>query len=80
MCRDRLQRATAYLAEGKHAHALSVLHSAQEHCPASESLKQMKAEALVGSGKYEEAYVLTTNILRANPQDNVAMFWRARAQ
>jgi DnaJ homolog subfamily C member 7 len=80
LCRDRLQRATAYLADGKHAHALSVLHSAQEHCPASESLKQMKAEALVGSGKYEEAYVLTTNILRANPQDNVAMFWRARAQ
>jgi DnaJ homolog subfamily C member 7 len=80
LSRDRLHRAKQYLDNKKYAHALSVLHSAQEHCPASPALKEYKVEALVGTKKYEEAYVLSTNMLRNNPRDPIALFWRAKAQ
>ena len=80
LSKARLEKARSNLNEGKYAHALSYLHSAQEHCAASKDLKQMKAEALVGTGKYDEAYALTTSLLRNDSKDAKALFWRAKAQ
>ena len=80
LSKARLEKARINLNEGKYAHALSYLHSAQEHCAASKDLKQMKAEALVGTGKYDEAYALTTSLLRNDAKDPKALFWRAKAQ
>ena len=40
----------------------------------------MKAEALVMSGKFDEAYTITTSLLRNNSKDPKALFWRGKAQ
>ena len=80
LSKARLEKAQKNLKEGKYAHALSYLHSAQEHCAASKELKQMKAEALVMSGKFDEAYAITTSLLRNDSKDPKALFWRGKAQ
>jgi len=80
---DRVEKtlgvAKKYSADGKPAHALALMHKLVECCPAAFEHDVFRLQCMVGAGKYDQAYALSTRLLReANGQrDTEVLYLRA---
>ena len=74
-----VKEATTLISEEKYSQAIRTIYSCQKHIPGWNGLKVMRCEALVGTRSYPAAYALSTDMLRKNPNDDDAMYWRAQS-
>ncbi|CAM9184983.1 unnamed protein product [Ectocarpus sp. 6 AP-2014] len=78
MCVRKVHRATESLAQGKPARAASILEECLVKAPQSRELKMIKVECLMGMGKHEEAYAMSSTLIRNSQNNSKLLITRAR--
>ncbi|CBJ26057.1 Heat shock protein 40 like protein [Ectocarpus siliculosus] len=78
MCVRKVHRATDSLAQGKPARAASILEECLVKAPQSRELKLIKVECLMGMGKHEEAYAMSSTLIRNSQNNSKLLITRAR--
>ncbi|CAM9759635.1 unnamed protein product, partial [Ectocarpus sp. 8 AP-2014] len=78
MCVRKVDRATDSLAQGKPARAASILEECLVKAPQSRELKLIKVECLMGMGKHEEAYAMSSTLIRNSQNNSKLLITRAR--
>ncbi|CAN0157344.1 unnamed protein product [Ectocarpus sp. 12 AP-2014] len=78
MCVRKVDRATDSLAQGKPARAASILEECLVKAPQSRELKLIKVECLMGMGKHEEAYAMSSALIRNSQNNSKLLITRAR--
>ena len=63
----------------RYSEALQTVKKLQATCPGWRGLLIMTAEVMVWMKNFEQAYAITTNMLRENGNDSDAMYWRAQS-
>ncbi|CAM9567168.1 unnamed protein product, partial [Ectocarpus fasciculatus] len=78
MCVRKVDRATDSIAQGKPARAASILEECLVKAPQSRELKLIKVECLMGMGKHEEAYAMSSTLIRNSQNNSKLLITRAR--
>ena len=63
----------------RYSEALQTVKKLQATCPGWRGLLIMTAEVMVWMKNFEQAYAITTTMLRENGNDSDAMYWRAQS-
>eukprot|EP00903_Cladosiphon_okamuranus_P008712 g8346.t1 len=77
-CVRKVERAAEMLAQQKPARAASTLEELLGKAPQSKELKLMKVECLMGMGKHEEAYAMSSALIRNSQNNSKLLITRAR--
>eukprot|EP00752_Nemacystus_decipiens_P005114 g4639.t1 len=77
-CVLKVERAAEMLAKNKPARAASTLEELLGKAPQSKELKLMKVECLMGMGKHEEAYAMSSALIRNSQNNSKLLITRAR--
>jgi len=75
---QRLALARQCLAEEKYTQTWRQIEIVEKSLPGIADIQMIKVESLCGLGRYQEAYSLTTSLMRTNSRLQGLLFWRAK--
>ena len=74
----RISKACEAILAGDFSHGLALAHAGLRQAPESRELLTIKVEGLIKAGDFDQAYAVTTSLMRDDQNDAKLLYFRAR--